>query len=516
MIATTALLLVAVLVAFLLVEIRELRRLGAEEAAARATAVEAAKQELATALARSTALASQAALFERNFPYLQALVETAATSDRDLRFVVVADERGRVVADSRPSRPEQALGDDLGRQLEGQPPAKVVARTLGGADRLWIYAARIEVPGQQRTLGQLRVGISMLEKERQLEESLEASRARVSGAVHATGIIAGVLLLLGVALGVAQGVSISRPIRRLSEQAQRIAGGDLSIRVAVSGADEIANLSADFNHMADQLARLLAEAGERAAVEKELEVARVVQESLVPSAEPVRHGPLTLAGRYEPASICGGDFWTWKLLDAGRILVLIGDVVGHGIPAALITAVAIGCCENLPPSVTPSEVLSMLHRTILEAGKGRFCMTAFACIIDARGALIEYSNAGQPFPYVARRSQATLGRWALEPLAMRGPLLGEDRKPEFETLTRRWHTGDVLIWYTDGATEASCETGEMWGDKRLRSSFMRALEHKPLSVAQLRDSVLADLDQFRGAAPPRDDITLVVGTLGTA
>ena len=80
-------------------------------------------------------------------------------------------------------------------------------------------------------------------------------------------------------------------------------------------------------------------------MEQELEVAKAIQETLVPSDAPVHKHTLTFAGFYEPAAQTGGDWWTWAELTGGKILVVIGDVTGHGIPSAMITAAAKAACD---------------------------------------------------------------------------------------------------------------------------------------------------------------------------
>src|SRR5207244_8208632 len=104
--------------------------------------------------------------------------------------------------------------------------------------------------------------------------------------------------------------------------------------------DEIGILGENFNFMADQLVVLLQQTAEKARLEQELEVARTIQETLVPPNDPVSNGFFKFACYFQPASQSGGDWWTWHQLVGDKVLVVIGDVTGHGVPSAMITAAA--------------------------------------------------------------------------------------------------------------------------------------------------------------------------------
>ena len=139
---------------------------------------------------------------------------------------------------------------------------------------------------------------------------------------------------MGTLLSILQGLRISKPIKLLAWRADQIARGDLETRVEVSSTDEIGLLGENFNYMADRLLILMRETAEKATLEKELEVARTIQETLVPPPDLVVRPFINLAGYFMPASQCGGDWWTVHDLPDGRVLEVIGDVTGHGVPSA--------------------------------------------------------------------------------------------------------------------------------------------------------------------------------------
>ncbi len=346
----------------------------------------------------------------------------------------------------------------------------------------------------------------------------EAKSAAVKRAALYTAGVGGLFALIGTVLAILQGLSISRPLKQLAWRADQLARGDLTARVEVSSRDEIGVLSQNFNFMADQITLLLDQTAEKARIDQEIEVARAIQETLVPSSDPVKHGSLEFAGFYEPAAQTGGDWWTWHELAGGKILIVIGDVTGHGVPSAMITAAAKAACDVAryvhDDEVTVSRLLELMNHAIWQAAQRRFVMTCFASIIDPKARTITYANAAHNFPYLyragapsdARHSQSEFGS-----LMIRGNRLGDDPDSTYEAKTTDLRIGDVIVWYTDGIVECDGPTGEEYGEKRFRASVKRS---GALSAGEMRDAISADAHAFFKDTPRKDDITLIVGRIG--
>jgi len=185
-----------------------------------------------------------------------------------------------------------------------------------------------------------------------------------------TALVGLFFVLVGTALAIFQGLRISRPIKMLAWRADQIARGDLETRVEISSGDEIGMLGENFNYMADRLLILMRETAEKATLEKELEVARTIQETLVPTADLMTRPFVNLAGYFLPASQCGGDWWTVHDMPDGRVLVVIGDVTGHGVPSAMITAAAKAACDVVRTTegnkLTVTRLLEVMNRAIFE------------------------------------------------------------------------------------------------------------------------------------------------------
>src|SRR5262249_34343362 len=153
---------------------------------------------------------------------------------------------------------------------------------------------------------------------------------------------------------------------------------------------------------------LLQQTAEQARLEQELEVARAIQETLVPGTELIARGGLAFAGYYQPADKTGGDWWTWAALDGDKTLVGIGGGTGDGRPSAMITAAAKAACDVARhvhgDDVTVTRLLEIMNYAIIESAQRRLVMTCFASIVDTRAGTVTFANAGHNFPYVVRGS----------------------------------------------------------------------------------------------------------------
>jgi serine phosphatase RsbU (regulator of sigma subunit) len=197
----------------------------------------------------------------------------------------------------------------------------------------------------------------------------------------------------------------------------------------------------------------------------------------------------------------------------GRILVVIGDVTGHGVPSAMITAAAKAACDVARyvyrDDVTVSGLLEIMNHAIFESAQRRFVMTCFASIFDPQRRTITYANAGHNFPYLFRAGAGD-GRGEFGSLMIRGNRLGDDRSSRYEAKTTELMPGDVLIWYTDGIVECENPAGEEYGEKRFRASVRRAAA---LETGDMRDAIVGEAMAYFGEAPRKDDITMIVGRI---
>jgi serine phosphatase RsbU (regulator of sigma subunit) len=478
-------------------------------------------------------------LMQSDYGTLGAVVPEAAKKDPDVVAIYVVADTGIVVAHSdgkSAERPVAEVDPVLGPRMVqlAEPLAKIIQRDGAdvppGArpDKDWRFLFASPLSSLGRRLGTLVVLYDLRGLYAELSRIESERVASIRAHVVRTLVMALVFLLLGTALAIWQGLRITRPIQLLALRADQIAHGDLDSRVEVNSPDEIGTLSVSFNYMADRLQVLLKETAEKATLEKELELARTIQETLVPSGELIERpafadgrdlppgcGVVRVAGHFQPATQCGGDWWTCHDLPDGKILLVIGDVTGHGVPSAMITAAAKSACDVVRTldgaHLTPGRLLTLINRAIYESSRRKFVMTCFACLIDTRTRTITYSNAGHNFPYLYRKSpNVQNGETEFTVLMSRGNRLGDLADSTYAESSQPLRQDDVLIFYTDGIVECESSLGEEYGEKRFRSSIRNAGDLEP---DRMRDAVVAAAMSFYGDRPRKDDITLVVAKI---
>jgi serine phosphatase RsbU (regulator of sigma subunit) len=412
------------------------------------------------------------------------------------------------------------------RAKENSPEIKVSKELSGEDGKLMLFAypvfsgdpvswsaalAAADDPGDNRQ-GYVVFGYDLSPVDQFAKESAKLKDTEARKAALRTGAFGALFVLIGTLLAIFQGVQISKPIKLLAWKADQIARGDLAARVEVKSTDELGLLGENFNFMADQLVVLLQQTAEKATMEKEMEVARTIQETLVPTHDPIDKGTFKFAGYFQPASQCGGDWWTWHDMVGDKILIVIGDVTGHGVPSAMITAAAKAACDVARAvngdNIAPDKLLEIMNSAIYQSAKRKFVMTCFASIVDVRRRTITYANAGHNFPYLYRTSEGGQGEFGS--LMIRGNRLGDLKESKYEIKTTELIPGDILVWYTDGIVECESSGGEEYGEKRFRASVRRAAA---LEAGEIRDAVVTDAANFFGEAIRKDDITLVIGKI---
>jgi len=219
---------------------------------------------------------------------------------------------------------------------------------------------------------------------------------------------------------------------------------------------------------------LYLETVEKHKMEQELEVARDIQRRLLPKAFPRIRG-LASYGMNKQSKHVGGDYYDIIPLGAGKVGVVIADVAGKGVPAALLMAsVQSSLRAEATPSRPPSEVISLLNGTIFEHTSGDTFVTIFYGIFDFAAGCLTYCSAGQTPPLILRKDLTS------ERLDRTSLVLGIESAPDFIDTTVEIAQGDLVFLYTDGITDELDGSEEPYGEQRLleilRDSYDRDLE----------------------------------------
>ncbi len=245
---------------------------------------------------------------------------------------------------------------------------------------------------------------------------------------------------------------------------------------------------------------------ERQRLQRELEIARDVQMSFLPTKDPEFKG-LDIAARCKPALEVGGDYYDFVRLDANRIGIIIGDVSGKGTQAAFYMTLAKGFVKALSKTVnSPSEFLIKLNELFYEnVERGTFISMIYG-IFDVKEHTLTFSRAGHN-PVIAKHS----GNKELELLNPVGLALGLEKGRIFNKTIKEikihTHPGDAFVFYTDGFTEAMNRFKLEFSELRLTESISKNLDRP---AKELLDKTISEVDSFIGKAVQHDDMTMVV------
>jgi serine phosphatase RsbU (regulator of sigma subunit)/HAMP domain-containing protein len=239
-------------------------------------------------------------------------------------------------------------------------------------------------------------------------------------------------------------------------------------------------------------------------VNREMALAGEIQANFLPDAMPDVPG-WQLAAMLEPARKTSGDFYDVIPLSNGRLGILIADVAGKGMGAALFMALSRTLIRTyaLEPEAQPGPVLAAANQRILaDTHSGQF-VTVFYATLDTASGELTYANAGHNPPYLVDGRDGD----SLQELDRTGVPLGILDGASWQQRTVRLDPGDVLLMYTDGITEAQDPEGGFFDEERLQGI---ARDDVGRSAVQLQDAVITAVRRFVGEAPQSDDITLFV------
>jgi sigma-B regulation protein RsbU (phosphoserine phosphatase) len=320
-----------------------------------------------------------------------------------------------------------------------------------------------------------------------------------------------VIQTVAFVMGVSLARSITGSIHELFEGTRRVQAEDLSHRIRVRTRDQFGALASSFNSMVETIEELLEQKVVKERLQQELQLARDIQTSLLPS-EPLRRGDITLAAACRPAREIGGDYCDFFPLDDDRIGLLVADVSGKGASAALYMAELKGLMLALSRThQSPRALLGEVNRVLSNSlGRTSFVTMTYA-VLDVRERTLTHARAGHT-PLIHFRGGDVFPRTRL--LAPEGLVLGvrmESIRSRFEGLLKE-HTlvlapGDVVVMFTDGFSEAMNDMRDLYGEDRL---CLCVEDHADLEPDALCDEIFESVREFADGAEQHDDMTMIV------
>jgi serine phosphatase RsbU (regulator of sigma subunit) len=235
-------------------------------------------------------------------------------------------------------------------------------------------------------------------------------------------------------------------------------------------------------------------------IERDLALAEETQRSLLPHELP-KLDHLILLAFSRPTRYVGGDFYDFQVVPSGELIGVLADVSGKGPAASLLSSMLLGCLQLLlQGGDSPEQALDRLNKFLFEKSSGKFAtMFLFSWEPDGNG---KYVSAGHNTAYLYR---ASFGE--IEEFPSNNLIVGAFDFPSYVATEIRFETGDVLFAYSDGLTEAEDQSGNMFGEERVKQIILKAA---PSGAEELYEATLFAIQEFTRGRNQTDDITFVI------
>ena len=303
-------------------------------------------------------------------------------------------------------------------------------------------------------------------------------------------------------------MKLTKPIETLRKDVKEISEGNLDYTARVIGNDEISDLATAFNDMTLSLKNYINDltslTAEKERIGAELNVATHIQSSMLPSIFPAfpNDSRFDIYATMDPAKEVGGDFYDFFMIDDKHIAIVVADVSGKGVPAALFMVIGKTLIkDHTSLNSDLSDVFYKVNNLLCESNSENLFITAFEAVINIETGHIIYVNAGHEMPFIYRKGE----EWTVHPMKPGFVLAGMENM-KFTMGELDLAPGDKIFQYTDGVMEATNSNNELYGMDRLKAALD---ENCSKNVNELLPAIKADIDKFVGEAPQFDDITML-------
>ena len=344
------------------------------------------------------------------------------------------------------------------------------------------------------------------EIDKNLEDSEEKAEGKVNDMVTKLFFITFFLILLIGSVAVFFAERTVSPIKELMNYAEKVGKGDLDGKIEITTGDELEILGNTYNKMVEdlklQMKRVEETTREKQKIEHELQIAHDIQKSFLPS-KPPEIGGYQFAGINLPAREVGGDFYDFIDLGDNKTGIVIADVSGKGVPAALLMGISSTLVRaNAKRILDPIQALKEANSIILEESDAGMFVTLFYAILDNKNHKFTFINAGHNPPILVKKAnqETTL-------LKAKGIPLGVLEDMELESKEIILEENEMIFLYTDGVTEAVNAQDDEFGTDRLYQLLSQAEDTTP---DRLIEMIGREIKQFTGEREQFDDITMVV------
>ena len=463
------------------------------------------------------------------------LVEPATATNDEFNFVLNAE--GKVILSSKEKSKDlnalQVVYDnppDI-REIEQKELAEIAKKMTSGEKGIAevelngnrYYVAYAPVKALNWSLGVVLPANEVtetIEKNRTMIQNLTKEKVKILDQRFIIILLSMLLIafviwaLVTTLIGRKLATKFVKPIKELSDGVRDIAMGnfDKKLEIIKTG-DEIESLSLTFNAMTDELQtyiqNLSAVTAERERMAAELDVAKNIQQSMLPREFPPfpDKTEFDIYATMEAAKEVGGDFYDFYMVDENHLVVTIADVSGKGIPAALFMMTSKTVLKNFVMMANTADdlaaAMTLANQQLCQNNEEMMFVTVFLAMLDLQTGKLIYVNGGHNPPLILHEGQYKY----LPKNEKRLPPLGVRAKAQYEQKTLQMSKGDVLYMYTDGVTEAENVEKELYSNERLEE-FLNGTD-KNLPLDKLLAEVRQSIKNHAGDAQQSDDITML-------
>lgn len=294
-------------------------------------------------------------------------------------------------------------------------------------------------------------------------------------------------------------------IEKVNNSLGKITEGDLEEKVDVRNSVEFSSLSDDINNTVDRLKDFIHEAETR--IDADLALAQSIQTATLPNVFPAYpdHDEFDIYACTHPAKVVGGDFYDFYFVSDCKIAIVIADVSGKGIPAAMFMMRAKAMIKNLASNGMPiGEVVEKVNATLCQGNETNTFSTAWIAYVDISTGELEYVNAGHNVPLLCHSG----GKYEYVTDERPDLPLGAFEMP-YTVKRLQMNPGDTIFLYTDGITEAENPESKLYGDDRLRNTLDALLSSSANDSQKICHEVVSSVHTFANGAEQSDDITML-------
>ncbi len=414
-----------------------------------------------------------------------------------IAYAYVLEPSGRIIQNFDPSLNGQVLEDEITRKAleysnKKEPLIQSYDDTQYGGSIVYDISIPLFHTVFQERIGTARVGFS--------NKIIQQEVAKMTRTISLIGLLfLGISILASIMLA---SITI-KPVKKLTRGAAIIGTGNLDHKIDINTTDELGLLANEFNDMTNQLKKAKEMEIESRIMEQQLEVAQEIQEGLNPMGFYNKEG-VQIKGYTRAARGVGGDYFDYIDINTNKVGALISDVAGKGIPASLVMVMIRTVFTSY---LNRGEVqCAGVVRAINDSLSAEFAIDSFATlffmIYDRKRGELAFSNAGHG-PLLCYRSSlkgCTVTKLDNVPIGIMEDV-------EYSQAKVKMDPGDVVVMYTDGITEMRNANKEEYGTARLQKLIM---EHNDKDANELVNTIVEDVEKFRGEVSPHDDMTILV------